>query len=173
MLEVIVGQTFLARSRRIGRQHARAPAAGRSCVTTTTCCRCSGSARRKVDFPVLVPVVARGAVELDYRGAGPRLHGRRAGTRSGIVYQRGFGDYWGIQQTSWTDAPILQGASVERGSVVARIGSSTSGSKLHMVAFEENGAVYWVSNTLLRRALERDDARDRQGLQASVGGRSE
>ena len=67
-----------------------------------------------------------------------------------IVYQRGFGDYYGIQQTSWTDAPILQGASVEK-----RIGGRTyrlfyDGSRLQMVAFEENGAVYWVSNTLLR-----------------------
>ena len=87
-----------------------------------------------------------------------------------IVYQRGFGDYYGIQQTSWTDAPILQGASVER-----RIGGRTyrlfyDGSKLQMVAFEENGAVYWVVEHAAPGALERDDDRHRQGLEAARGG---
>ena len=58
-------------------------------------------------------------------------------------------DYWGIQESDWTDAPVLEGPSVTR-----RIGGREyrlyyNGSKLHMVAFEENGAAYWVVNTLL------------------------
>jgi LCP family protein required for cell wall assembly len=108
-------------------------------------------ARRRVDFPLLVPTVKESASALDsdvpFRVY--RLEGHDAVR---IVYRTSnAGDYWGVQQTSWTDAPILQGENTTR-----RIGGRTyrlyfSGSKLHMVAFEDAGAVYWVSNTLLDR----------------------
>jgi hypothetical protein len=52
-------------------------------------------------------------------------------------------------ETSWTDAPILDGPNVERQAGGRTLRLYYSGSKLHMVAFEENGAVYWVTNTLL------------------------
>jgi hypothetical protein len=58
-------------------------------------------------------------------------------------------EYWGIQETSWTDAPILHGPSTTR-----KIGGREyrlffNGSHLHLIAFEQNGAAYWVVNTLL------------------------
>jgi LCP family protein required for cell wall assembly len=106
-------------------------------------------AQRKVDFPLLVPTVREtGSTLADVEPIRIyRLHGDGAVR---LVYNGPSGlDYWGIQQTSWTDAPILEGPTVTR-----RIGSREyrlyfNGPRLHMVAFEENDAVYWVSNTLL------------------------
>jgi len=56
-----------------------------------------------------------------------------------------------MRGASWTDVPILSGQNLTK-----RIGGREyrlyyQGAKLHMVAFEESGAVYWVSNTLLDR----------------------
>jgi hypothetical protein len=57
--------------------------------------------------------------------------------------------YWGIQQTSWTDAPMLDEPSVRRRLAGRNYRLFFSGPRLHVVAFEENGAAYWVVNTLL------------------------
>jgi hypothetical protein len=68
-----------------------------------------------------------------------------------LVYRMGSGEYWGIQQTTWTDAPILDGPSVIQTVKGRQYKLFFDGPKLHMVAFEENGTVYWVVNTLLDR----------------------
>ena len=49
----------------------------------------------------------------------------------------------------WTDAPVLDGASVTRKLKGRTYRLYFNGSKLHMVAFESKGAAYWVVNTLL------------------------
>jgi LCP family protein required for cell wall assembly len=106
-------------------------------------------ARRRVDFTLLVPTVRERASSLS------DLEPARAYALNGhgafrIVYNGPFAtDYWGIQETSWTDAPALDGASLTR-----RIGGREyklffNGAHLHVVAFEENGAAYWVVNSLL------------------------
>ena len=107
-------------------------------------------AERKIDFPVLVPTVREESSSLSTLEP-MRVYRVRPGEQAvRFVYNGPFAtDYWGVQQTSWTDAPILADPTVVR-----RIGSREyrlyfSGSHIHMVAFEENGAVYWVSNTLL------------------------
>ncbi|MGI8606649.1 MAG: LCP family protein [Gaiellaceae bacterium] len=107
-------------------------------------------ANRKSDFPLLVPTVREKGSSLssDEPIRVYELGGDHTAVR--LTYRSPDGtDYWGIQQTSWTDAPILDGASVTR-----RIGGRDyrlffSGSRLHVVAFEENGGAYWVVNTLL------------------------
>jgi hypothetical protein len=68
-----------------------------------------------------------------------------------MTFSTGMNEYWGIQQTSWTEAPILNGPTLER-----RIGGREyklyfSGQKLHMIAFEDGGGAYWVVNTLQNR----------------------
>jgi LCP family protein required for cell wall assembly len=108
------------------------------------------AAQRKVDFPLLVPTVRESSSELSTLEPirVHRVNDDHKGVR--LVYNGPLStDYWGIQQTSWTDAPILEGPTLTR-----RIGSREyrlyfNGSHLHVVAFEENGAVYWVTNTLL------------------------
>ncbi len=58
-------------------------------------------------------------------------------------------DYWGIQETNWLDAPVLEGPTLKRRIRGREYKLYYNGSHLHMVAFEENGASYWVVNTLL------------------------
>ncbi len=68
-----------------------------------------------------------------------------------IVYRTAGGEYWGVEETSWTDAPILSGPNLARNIGGRRLQFYYDGSKLQRIGFEENGAVYWVSNTLLYR----------------------
>jgi LCP family protein required for cell wall assembly len=151
MLEVIVGQTFhgtIADAPVDETPEHEPPAVAREYEDALPFVK---EARRQVDFRLLVPTVREQNSVLDsevpFRVY--RLEGHDAVR---LVYRTGYaGDYWGIQQTSWTEAPILSGENDTR-----TIGGRTyrlyySGSKLHMVAFEERGAVYWVSNTLLDR----------------------
>jgi LCP family protein required for cell wall assembly len=107
-------------------------------------------AQRKVDFPLLVPTVHESGSALSTLEP-IRVYNVRPGERAvRIVYNGPSGtDYWGIQQTSWTEAPALDGPTLVR-----RIGKREyklyfNGPKLHTVAFEENGSAYWVVNTLL------------------------
>jgi len=56
--------------------------------------------------------------------------------------------YWSVEETAFTDAPILAETHFTR-----RIGRRTfdyyfQSGKLHMVVLNENGASYWVTNTL-------------------------
>jgi hypothetical protein len=68
-----------------------------------------------------------------------------------LVYRMGTGEYWGIQQTTWTDAPILDGPSLTQTIKGRDYKLFFDGPRLHLVAFEQNGTAYWVVNTLLDR----------------------
>ena len=59
------------------------------------------------------------------------------------------GDYWGIQETNWEDAPILQEPNF-RHRIKRRVYDFYySGSHLHMIVLHDHGSTYWVTNTLL------------------------
>jgi hypothetical protein len=106
-------------------------------------------AQRKSDFPLLVPTVKEQGSSL--AGEEPiwryELNDHTA-VRLTYDSSADFG-YWGIQQTSWTDAPMLDEPSVRRRLAGRNYRLFFSGPRLHVVAFEENGAAYWVVNTLL------------------------
>jgi LCP family protein required for cell wall assembly len=57
--------------------------------------------------------------------------------------------YWGVEETQWADAPILQGANTAFTRKGRHFKLYYSGAKLHMVVLVENGTTYWVVNTLL------------------------
>ncbi len=66
-----------------------------------------------------------------------------------LRHARHAGASWGIEETRFTDAPILANPSATR-----RIGPRTyrfyfNGSHIHMIAFTQSGTAYWVQNTLL------------------------
>jgi LCP family protein required for cell wall assembly len=66
-----------------------------------------------------------------------------------LTFRTGSSEYWGIQETRWADAPALGDKSLTQ-----RVGGREfdlyySGSDLHMVVLRDNGATYWVVNTLL------------------------
>ncbi|HWC32314.1 MAG TPA: hypothetical protein VG709_04225, partial [Actinomycetota bacterium] len=148
-LRVVVGQTFqgtLAPAPKDATPKRRPPSVVRDPQSAAPLVK---EAQRKVDFPLLVPTVRETRSTL--ADVEPmrvyRLNGDGAVR---LVYNGPSGlDYWGIQQTSWTDAPILDGPTVTRRMGGREYRLYFNGARLHMVAFEENDAVYWVSNTLL------------------------
>src|SRR5207247_2485316 len=58
-------------------------------------------------------------------------------------------DYWGIEETDWTDAPVLQKPNATRFVKGRRFDLYFSGQHLHQIVLRENGATYWVENSLL------------------------
>jgi LCP family protein required for cell wall assembly len=107
------------------------------------------SVRRRVHFKLEVPRL----IERNSRPeplAPIRVHQMtkdHVGVR--LTFQTGQNEYWGIEETDWNDAPILNSPSFEH-----RLGGRTfdfyySGAHLHMIVLKENGATYWVTNTIL------------------------
>jgi hypothetical protein len=108
-------------------------------------------ARRKVDFPVLAPAMKEETSILDAED--PLRMYRVAGHDAlRLVYRLGAAnEYWGIEETAWTDAPILAQPTVTR-----KIGGREymffmNRSHAHMIAFVQHDTAYWVVNTLLDR----------------------
>ena len=66
-----------------------------------------------------------------------------------LTFRRGGNEYWGIQETRWADAPILDDKSVSQRINRRDFDLYYTGPHLHMVVLRENGATYWVVNTLL------------------------
>ncbi len=126
-------------------------------------------AKRQVDFPVLVPTVIDSQSSLDTE-VPVRVYtvNRRDAIR--ITYRgSNYGSYWGVQETSWTDPPILTGENVTKKSGGRTYRLYYDGARLQMVAFEENGAVYWVSNTILRELSNETMLAIAKGLQPLAG----
>jgi len=65
-----------------------------------------------------------------------------------LTYDTGQNEFWGIQQTGWDEPPILDEPTLERTIGGREYKLFFSGAKLHIVAFEQDGALYWVVNTL-------------------------
>lgn len=65
------------------------------------------------------------------------------------------GDYYGVQGVNWDDPPILKNPSEIRRIKGRDYELFYEGGKLAIVAFEREGASYWVSNTLLRKLTEK------------------
>ena len=88
-----------------------------------------------------------------------------------VVYAgRSYGQYYGVQGTTWTHPPILDnpsGTITDR--AAARYQLFYDGKRLRLVAWRTTQAVYWVSNTLLADADQRADARDRRLAHARSG----
>jgi polyisoprenyl-teichoic acid--peptidoglycan teichoic acid transferase len=73
-----------------------------------------------------------------------------------MVIKRGLiGEYYGIQGTTWKDAPILREASEERQIGKRKYELHYDGDRLRMVAWRTDRAVYWVQNTLLQTLTEK------------------
>ncbi len=58
-------------------------------------------------------------------------------------------DFWGIEETDWNEAPLLNSPSFEQRIHGRVYDLYYSGPHLHMVVLKENGATYWVINTIL------------------------
>jgi LCP family protein required for cell wall assembly len=107
------------------------------------------SIRRRVPFRLEVPHVIERTSRLE-SDAPVRAYRIAKGHRAvRLTFSTGATEYWGIEQTDWEDAPVLAKPSFRH-----RIRGRTfdlyySGAHLHMVVLRENGATYWVVNTIL------------------------
>lgn len=105
----------------------------------------------RVPFRLLVPTVIDRNSWID-RERPVRLYrideeGEHKAVR--LTFRSGRGDYWGIQQTDWTEAPVLSERNFTRRIGGRRYELHYSGPKLHMVVLRQGEATYWVVNTLL------------------------
>jgi LCP family protein required for cell wall assembly len=105
-------------------------------------------AQKQVRFPLLVPTVLERASFPDRRTP---MHVYKIAGRPAVrlVLTNGALEFWGIQMTSWGDAPILDEPNETVTLGGRRYELHYSGAKLHMVVLRERGATYWVVNTLL------------------------
>jgi LCP family protein required for cell wall assembly len=147
MLRVILGKTFLGT---LGPAPADdTPERQRPAVVEdrTSIAPALRALRRKVDFPIMVPTVREKSSSID-DDLGIRAYKIDDHQALRLTYHTSSNEFWGIQQTSWEDPPILGEPTLERTIRGRNYKLYFSGPRLHIVAFEQNEAVYWVVNTL-------------------------
>src|ERR671928_462417 len=108
------------------------------------------SVRRKVPFRLEYPLLLEKTSTPD-RTEPVRSYRIAKGHKAvRLVYRTGtVGDYWGIEETDWTDAPVLQEPNFKHRIKGREFDFYYSGPNLHMVVLRDHGATYWVTNTLL------------------------
>ena len=107
--------------------------------------------RRKVDFPLMVPRVVEGSSSID-REVPIRVYPIRDGDRAvRLTFLMGseLPGYWGVEETSWNDAPVLAHPNFVHRIKGREYSFYYNGAHLHMVALKTRKASYWVVNTLL------------------------
>ena len=148
MLTVVVGQTFHNRL---------APAPARTQITRTppdvlrdraATASLVRAQKRKVGFPLMVPSVLDrlSSPDSDVPVRTYRIAEDHGAVR--LVFRRGL-EYWGVQQTNWPDAPILDSRSLHRTINGRGYDFYYQGPKLHMIVLRDGENSYWVVNTLL------------------------
>ena len=145
---VVVGQTF---------HNKLAPAPARTTITRTppdvrrdraATSSLVRAQKPKVGFPLMVPSVLDrlSSPDSDVPVRTYRIAEDHGAVR--LVFRRGL-EYWGVQQTNWPDAPVLDSRSLHR--VINGRGYDFyyQGPKLHMIVLRKGDNSYWVVNTLL------------------------
>ena len=110
---------------------------------------------RKVGYRLMTPTVIDRSSSLDTQAGDKAIrvywmdpdHRKHKGVR--LVYRTGGNEYWGVQETDWTDAPVLQDKSFRHDLGGREFDLYYNGPHLHMVVLQSQGASYWVVNTLL------------------------
>lgn len=154
-------------------KHPAKPAGPPATISSTTEYRADFvHAAHTLHFPVLYPTVAQasstfcpwvptpaGAGQLTCQGTSTspiRMYGiGAAGKGWNSMYavfsipSGGLVDYWGIEETKFVDAPLLQTPNATRTIDGRKYLFFFNGSHIQTVAFIQGGAAYWVENTLL------------------------
>jgi hypothetical protein len=153
MVVVVTGQTFHGRiaPAPIDRTPKRQPAFVR--YDPAVALSLTRSLRHRVKFRLEYPTVVERNSRLDY--VDPPYHipvrvyevGDHRAVR--FVFSTGApGAYWGIEETDWEDAPVLLDKSEHHVLKGRPYDFYYAGPRLHMIVLRENGATYWVVNTL-------------------------
>ena len=107
------------------------------------------SVRRRVPFRLELPRYVANFSKLADE-APIRVYSIKKGHRAvRLTFATGLNEYWGIEQTDWNEAPALADASFVHRIRGREFSLYYSGPHLHMVVLRENGATYWVVNTIL------------------------
>jgi LCP family protein required for cell wall assembly len=107
--------------------------------------------RHKIDFHLMVPTVLESSSYID-REMPVRAYSLKKGERAvRLTFLSGnnLAGYWGIEETTWKDAPVLQQPNFTRKIKGRDYAFYYSGPHLHMVVLRTPEASYWVVNTLL------------------------
>jgi LCP family protein required for cell wall assembly len=106
-------------------------------------------AQRRVLFPLQLPTVIERSSTIDSERPVRvyRVNGKAKAVR--LTYRMGSNEYWGIQQTDWTEAPVFEGRNTLRRLNGREYELYFSGTHLHMVVLRDGDTSYWVVNTLL------------------------
>ena len=154
MLTAVVGQTFhgTLASAPVDQTPARSPAEVVPGVSASL--DVLRERQSRVDFPLMVPTVLERSSWID-RERPIRLYrfndkGKDQKTVR-LTFRTGSNEYWGVQQSNWDDAPVLQSRNFVRNIGGRRYELYYNGPHLHMVVLRQGGASYWVVNTLLDR----------------------
>ena len=148
MLVVVVGTTFhnnLAPAPADRTPKRQPPNTVRNPAATLSQLR---AIRHRADFPLMVPSLIERSSTLHFENP-VRIYAMKKGERAvRMTFRTGAQEYWGIQQTSWQDAPVLESKNVSR-----RLGNRDfdlyyDGARLHMVVLRTDKGTYWVVNTL-------------------------
>jgi LCP family protein required for cell wall assembly len=148
MLVVVVGQTFhnTIAPAPVDRTPKRQPAyVTRNPGATLGLLR---SVRKRVDFPLMVPSLIERSSAPDWEKA-IRVYPVKKGERAvRLTFRTGATEYWGIEETTWNEAPVLGGKNVTRHLGKRDYDLYFDGASLHMVVLRSGNATYWVVNTL-------------------------
>jgi LCP family protein required for cell wall assembly len=107
--------------------------------------------RKRLPFTLEYPTKLESASNLDtgYGETPVRIYPLGGQPTLRLTFRTGYNEYWGIQETRWADAPILDDKSLTQRVNGREFDLYYSGPHLHMVVLRDNGATYWVVNTLL------------------------
>jgi LCP family protein required for cell wall assembly len=104
----------------------------------------------RVPYPLMAPMVMERTSRLAYTTP-VRLYyieGHHKALR--LTFRTGAGEYWGIEESDWTDAPVLEKPSETHTLKGRTYDFYYVGTHLHMIVLRGEGdARYWVVNTLL------------------------
>jgi LCP family protein required for cell wall assembly len=107
------------------------------------------SVRRRVPFRLELPRFVANYSKLEF-DAPIRVYNIKKGRKAvRLTFSTGLNEYWGIEETNWDEAPALADASFVHRIRGREFSLYYSGPHLHMVVLRENGATYWVTNTIL------------------------
>jgi hypothetical protein len=106
------------------------------------------SIKRRAGFHLMVPSLIERSSAIDFEKPLRIYPITKEHKAVRLTFRTGAQEYWGIQQTTWDDAPVLDSKNVSR-----RLGQRDydlyyDGARLHMVVLKTDKASYWVVNTL-------------------------
>jgi LCP family protein required for cell wall assembly len=121
--------------------------------------------RRRAGFPLLLPtVLPQGTSPSDDTPV--RLYEITKGEQAvRLSYRLSTGEYWGVEETPWRDAPILLGTHATRSVRGRHFSLYDASGRLELVVVNTRRATYWVVNTVRNTLSDRTMMAIARGLQ--------